>query len=135
MITLPFVSAATAGVLVIVQMLLLFAVVIQRRRHGQSLGEGGDPAVQRAVRRHGNFAENAALFVAAFALFELLGGPRQTLMILCAVFLAARLSHAIGLSLANTVNVFRIAGILGTVGVGLTLGVWLIGLAAPHLSL
>ena len=37
-----------------------------RRRVRQSLGEGTDPALIRAVRRHGNFAENAAIFVAAW---------------------------------------------------------------------
>jgi uncharacterized membrane protein YecN with MAPEG domain len=89
--------------------------------------------VLRAMRRHGNFAENAAIFIAGFTLFELIGGSRSTLEIMCAVFVAGRLSHAVGLSLKNTVNPLRILGIAATVGVGVTLGVQLLTLGLAQL--
>ena len=88
-----------------------------------------------AARRHGNFAENAAIFVAALALFELLGGGRETVEIFAAIFIVGRLSHAIGLSMKNTVNVFRVVGIVATIGVGLTLGVRLVMISLPQLGL
>lgn len=131
---LPVVSAVTAGALILIQMVLALVVVLARRRNRQSLGDGGNPDVLRAMRRHGNFAENAAIFIAGFILFELIGGPRQTLEIMCAVFVAGRLSHAIGLSLKNTVNPLRVLGIFATVGVGLTLGVQLLVLGFAQLS-
>lgn len=134
-LTFPYISGATAAILLIAQMLLALAVAMGRRRNRQSLGDGDNPALLRAIRRHGNFAENAALFLAGFTLYELLGGPRLSVEILCGVFLLARLSHAVGLSFEKTTNVFRLAGVIGTVGVGLVLGVRLLMLAAPHLSL
>ena len=131
----PYVSAVTAGVLLLIQMLLTMTVVMARRRDKQSLGDGGNSDVLRAARRHGNFAENAAIFVAALALFELLGGGRQTVEIFAAIFIVGRLSHAIGLSMKNTVNVFRVVGIVATIGVGLTLGVRLVMISLPQLGL
>jgi uncharacterized membrane protein YecN with MAPEG domain len=132
--TPPFVSAFTAGLLIIIQMALLFDVVRTRRRVGQSLGDGDDPALLAAVRRHGNFAENAAIFIACFALLEMLDGRRPSLFILCAGFVLGRISHIIGLSMKKTVNPFRIGGIFLTIGIGLTLGLRLLMAALPHLG-
>jgi uncharacterized membrane protein YecN with MAPEG domain len=70
----PIISAFTAGILMLLQTALVFAAVNQRRQHGPSLGESSDPNVTRAIRRHGNLAENAAIFIACVALLEMLGG-------------------------------------------------------------
>ncbi len=129
----PVISALTAGVLIIVQMLLVLLVVMQRRKNKTSLGDG-NPDVLRAARRHGNFAENAAIFVVAAALLEMLGAERQGMEILCGIFVAGRLSHAIGLSMKETVNPFRVLGIVATVGVGVVLGVRLVMVAWPMLT-
>jgi uncharacterized membrane protein YecN with MAPEG domain len=120
---IPVVSALTAGVLILLQLILMLLVALTRRRNRISLGDGGNEDLQRVSRRHGNLAENAALFIAGFTLFELIGGPRQSLIILCSIFVAGRLAHAIGLSMKNTANVLRILGIVATIGVGLVLGV------------
>ena len=130
-LTPPLISALTAGILIVMQMALALTVALARRRNRQSLGDGGNKDVLQAARRHGNLAENAALFIAGFTLMELLGGDRVELEILCAVFVLARVSHAIGLSMPNTVNRFRIIGITATIAVGVALGLTLvrIGLA------
>jgi uncharacterized protein len=130
-LTPPVISALTAGILIVMQMVLALTVALARRRNRQSLGDGGNKDVLQATRRHGNLAENGALFIAGFTLFELLGGNRIQLEILCAVFVLARISHAIGLSMPNTVNPFRIIGITATIAVGIALGLALvrIGLA------
>ena len=133
-VTLPVVSAITAGVLIVAQMGLLFATVLVRRRVRQSLGEAGDPALTRAVRRHGNFAENAAIFVASLALLEMMGAARIFVVGLAALFLAGRVLHAIGLSQANTVNLWRVAGVFATITAGLTLGVRLVTLGLTRLA-
>lgn len=130
----PIVSAATAGVLIIIQMLLLFAVVVVRRRDKQSLGDGGNADLLRATRRHGNFAENAAIFVVALALFEIVSGERMTTEIYAGVFIAGRVLHAIGLSLKNTSNLARVLGVVATAGVSIVLGVRLIMLCLPLLQ-
>lgn len=130
----PWISAFTAGVVLILQTVLMFAAADQRRRTGEAHGEGGSPAVMRAVRRHGNLAENAAIFLIGIALFEMLGGPRLWVEGLCVVFVLARISHAVALSMERTVNPFRIVGVVATVLVGLALGVRLILIALPHLG-
>jgi uncharacterized membrane protein YecN with MAPEG domain len=130
--TPPLISALTAGVLILLQSALVFAAANQRRLHGPSVGESTDLNVTRAVRRHGNLAENAAIFIACVTLLEILGGGRLWVEVLCAAFVAARLFHAFGLSLKNTVNAFRVVGIIVTVIVGLTLGGRLI-VVAVHL--
>jgi hypothetical protein len=132
--TPPLVSALTGGVLIIMQMLLMLAVVVARRRNRQSLGDGGKPEVLQAIRRHGNLAENAALFIAGFALLELIDGHRPSLEIMCALFVLGRISHIIGLSMPKTVNNFRVGGIGATIVVGFALGLSLIRAALPLLG-
>jgi uncharacterized protein len=133
--TPPLLSALTAGVLIIIQMALMLAVVLLRRRNRQSLGDGDVPQLLAAVRRHGNFAENAAIFIAAVSLFELLGGGHKMVMTMCAAFVVGRISHLIGLSLKKTVNPLRVGGVVITVWVGLALGSRLIELGWPALGL
>jgi uncharacterized membrane protein YecN with MAPEG domain len=133
-VALPVVSAITAGVLIIAQMGLMLAVALERRRTGQSLGDGGHDAVLRASRRHGNFAENAAIFVASLALLEMLGAVRLFVVGLAVLFIAGRIAHAIGLSMKNTVNPWRIGGIFATIGAGVGLGVRLLMLGIGHLG-
>ena len=130
----PVVSAITAGVLIIAQMGLLWATVLVRRRARQSLGEAGDPALTRAVRRHGNFAENAAIFVAALALVELLGAVRWFVVAVAALFVLGRIAHAIGLSQTNTVNPWRVGGVFATIAAGLIIGVRLVTLGVARLG-
>ena len=129
----PVVSAITGGILIILQAIFMFAAANQRRQHGPSLGEATDPGMIRAVRRHGNLSENAAIFVVCAALLEVLGGSRYWVEILCAVFVVARLSHAIGLSMQNTTNAFRIAGVILTAVASIGLGIRLIWMAAAHI--
>jgi uncharacterized membrane protein YecN with MAPEG domain len=129
----PVISAFTAGILILLQSALVFAAANQRRLHGPSVGEPTDLNVTRAIRRHGNLAENAAIFIACIALLEMLGGGRVWVEVLCGAFVAARLLHAFGLSLKNTTNAFRVVGVILTVVVGLTLGVRLVLVAAPYL--
>lgn len=133
-VNLPVVSAFAAGLLIVAQMALMLNVALTRRRVGASLGNAGQPELERAVRRHGNFAENAAIFIAALSLVEMLGAQRWFVIALAAVFILGRVSHAIGLSMERTVNVWRVAGALATVGAGVALGVRLVTLALPHLG-
>jgi uncharacterized membrane protein YecN with MAPEG domain len=130
----PFVSALTAGILIIMQVALMFSVVAARRRNRQSIGDGGHQDLLAAIRRHGNLAENAALFVAGLALLELLGGGGIGLAIMCAAFVLGRISHAIGLSMEKTVNRFRVGGVVATAAVGVALGTRLMLIAIANLA-
>ena len=131
----PVISSITAGVLIILQMGLMLAAATQRGRTRQPIGgDETDPGLLRAVRRHGNFAENAAIFLIAVALLEMMGGGRVWVEALCAAFVIGRIGHAIALSMTNTVNPFRVVGVILTLIVGLTLGVRLVMVGAAHLS-
>ena len=132
-IALPVISAITAGVLIIGLAALLLTVVQRRRSSRQALGDG-DATLQRLVRRHGNYAENAAIFVASLALLEMMGAARPFVIGLAALFIVGRLLHAIGLSRPNTVNAWRIAGVFATVAVGVVMGVRLVTLGVSHLG-
>jgi uncharacterized protein len=125
-VALPVVSAVTAGVLVIGQMTLMFTVIGERWRARQSLGEAGDDALLRAVRRHGNYAENAAVFIASLALLEMIGAPRVLVIALAGLIVAGRLLHAIGLSREQTVNLWRAGGVVATLGAGLAISAGLV---------
>jgi|SRR5580704_11436104 uncharacterized membrane protein YecN with MAPEG domain len=132
-VALPVISAITAGVLIIGQAGLLVAVAQRRRSSRQALGDG-DATLQRLVRRHGNFAENAAIFVASLALLEMMGAARPFVIGLAALFIVGRLLHAIGLSRPNTVNAWRIAGVFATVTIAVVMGVRLVTLGVAHLG-
>jgi uncharacterized membrane protein YecN with MAPEG domain len=132
--TPPIVTALTAGLTIVTQMLLLLGVVRVRHRARQSIGDGGNRELLMAIRRHGNFVENAAIFIACFALLEIIGGGGPWLMILCAAFVLGRISHIVGLSMKQTVNPFRIGGTALTGAVGLALGLQLIVIAVRHLT-
>ncbi len=133
---MPWVSALTAGVLLVLQMLLMLSAALNRgrsRRAAGGDGDNGDPELTRRVRRHGNLAENAAIFVAGYTLLELLGENQQRLEIACGVFVLARLLHAIGFSFRNTANLARVSGVILTLGSGLYLGARLVQIAVMHL--
>jgi uncharacterized membrane protein YecN with MAPEG domain len=128
---LPLITAGAAGVLLLLQTLLMLTAALVRRGVRQALGDTGEhPGLTRAVRRHGNLAENAAIFLIGSALLEMLGGERLLVESLCGAFIFARLLHAFGLSLKNTVNPFRVLGVILTVAVDATLAVTLIRIAA-----
>jgi len=129
----PLISAGTAGILIIMQTALMMTVVAARRRNRQSIGDGGHHDLLLAIRRHGNFAENAAIFLAGFTLLELTGGGRIGLAVLCAAFVLGRISHAVGLSMTKTVNPFRAAGVVLTAVVGLALAARLLLAAVSQL--
>lgn len=131
----PYVSAITAAILILMQMALMYSVVRTRWRVRQSLGDGGKQEMLLAIRRHGNLAENAAIFVAGFALLELMGASRLWIAILCSAFALARISHLAGLSMpSKTVNRLRVAGTVGTTLVGVALAAQLVVAAIPYVA-
>ena len=95
---LPLISAATAAVLLLLQLILMVLVGLRRGRAGVFVGEGEDPHLLRRIRRHGNLAENAGLFIAALTLLELIGAEPRVVALLASAFVVARICHAIAFS-------------------------------------
>ena len=90
-------------------------VVKMRRLHRVGLGVGHKfPALERAVRIHGNFAENVPLFLVLVTLIEMNGAPFWTLHALCIAMLIGRISHAVGIRHNAGVSPQRFVGMVLT---------------------
>jgi uncharacterized protein len=86
-----------------------------------SHGDGGNPLLAKRMRAQLNFAENAPLVLILFLGLELCGMiPDLWLAIIAAVFIAARIAHAIGMD-ADMDSKPRMAGVALTMLVTLTL--------------
>lgn len=142
--TAPIITAVVAATIIILQQLLMFTVGIHRARASIGVGFGEDQNLERKIRRHGNLAENAALFIATLALAEMLGTPQQVIMGFGAMFVGARIFHALGMGslsgshLADGGTIFRTMRALGAFGTmlsGVALGGYLIYLLAGTMAL
>jgi uncharacterized membrane protein YecN with MAPEG domain len=146
--TFPIITAALAGVLLILQQVLMLSAGTRRARTGIGVGYADDKNLERLVRRHGNLAENSAIFIAGLALLELATGPTLAVQIFAGVFLLARLSHAFGFSNlkgshgklagdgatgSGTVVLFRAGGATLTALTGIALGAYLLWVMVPQL--
>lgn len=94
----PVISAVTAALLLIVQQVLLLTVARRRYAARVGVGVGDDRALERLVRRHGNFAENAAIFVVTLGLLELVSGSNAFVLLFAVLFGLGRLLHIIAFS-------------------------------------
>ena len=103
-----------AGLLTVLLMVLSFRVVKARRAARVSLGVGGDPALERAVRAHGNFVEYVPLGLLLILLAELNGAGPWLLHLLGLMLLVGRLLHAWGLGRTGGVSFGRYWGTLLT---------------------
>jgi len=100
-VTPPIVSALLGGTLLPLQTIMMLTVGMYRSSSKQSIGVANDAKLERLVRRHGNLAENAAIFLVVLALYELLFGASAFVWGVGLVFFVARLFHIIGFSNAT----------------------------------
>lgn len=89
--------AALGGLLILA---LALRVSLLRMRYRIALGDGGNAELLRAIRTHANTVEFLPIFVILSLCYELYAGANGALMTLVALFLFARVSFAVGLSLA-----------------------------------
>jgi uncharacterized protein len=145
--TMPIISAGLAGFMLVLQQILMMSAGMRRAKTRIGVGFDGDPTLERLVRRHGNLAENAAIFVVALALLEILGGANMTVLWLAGLFLAARLLHMFSFgSLAGShggkyakengavFGLMRAAGSILTALVGIATGGYLVLIAWQALA-
>jgi uncharacterized membrane protein YecN with MAPEG domain len=79
-----------------------------------SLGDGGNPALWVAIRRHANWTEHVPFALLLIALLELNGASRGLLHGLGATLLVARILHPLGLRHDNMRVPTRGLGAIGT---------------------
>ncbi|AVO47401.1 MAPEG family protein [Phreatobacter cathodiphilus] len=111
------ITALYAALLALLFVVLSVRVIGFRRAVRIGLGDGGDTALLRRVRVHANFAEYAPFCLVLIGLAESLRAPALLLHALGALLLAARFSHAYGVSRQPETFFFRVAGMVGTLTV------------------
>lgn len=133
--TIPIIAAAAGAIVIILQAILMILVGWHRIRNRVGLGTGDDPALERKIRRHGNLAENAALFIVVLALAEMTVVPNDVVRIIAIIFILGRIFHAIALSTVSGSHgsatgrifpIFRAIGAFSTFGCFLALGFYLL---------
>ena len=110
----PFITAATAIALAVLQMFLMLYTARGRGKYKAGLGDGGSDPLLRRIRMHGNLTENAPLFLILLLLAETSGQWAGSVPIFAGAFVLVRLSHAIGLSMSAGPSLFRFVGVVGT---------------------
>ena len=76
-------------------------------------GDGGNPALMRAIRTHGNTAEHAPIFLLLALALELAGGTTAFLWGVAVLFVVSRLLFTAGV-LGRGLHLLRMAGAGGT---------------------
>jgi uncharacterized membrane protein YecN with MAPEG domain len=123
---IPVVTPLYAAFLGLLLLVLAWNVVKQRRIHKVGLGDGGIPALSRAIRVHANFVEYVPLTLVLVLLVELQlqGAHLWVAHGLGGALLLGRVLHAIGLNGSAGTSFGRMWGTLLT---------WLALLAASAL--
>ncbi len=115
MLHLPIYTGLFAAVLMIMQMVLMGLVIKQRGTNDVLIGDGGVDAMQQAIRVHGNFVENAPIFLIGLALIELMVGANTWVLVMGAVFVLGRLLHAVGISMTTGLSMPRFIGTVASI--------------------
>ena len=106
---------------------LALRVVRLRRRHKVSLGDGGVPDLERAMRVFGNCVEYVPIGLILLVCLEFVQAPVWYMHLAGMTLLMGRTLHAMGLGRANGPSAGRVAGMILTFasllisGIGITL--------------
>lgn len=106
-----------AALLAPVCLWLSLRVIGERRRAGVAIGAGDDPALERAIRAQGNFAEYVPFALVLLALAEAGGTPGWVIHPLGAALLAGRIAHGWGIVRQPEDYRFRVGGMMATFAV------------------
>lgn len=126
------VTAALAAFSGLLMVLLGFRVSTLRFRLKIPFGDGGNPALMRAVRAHGNTAEHTPIVLLLALAWELSRGGGPFLTGMAVLFVVSRLLFATGV-LGRGLHWLRVAGATGTYAVQVSLAAGL-ALAALRMA-
>lgn len=109
------VSSIFAGILGIMLVFLSGRISVIRNKKQIALGTRQDKELEHAVRAHANFVEYTPFFLILFVALEICSLNEAALVIIGAVYLFARLSHAYGIGFLEVRNFkkglkFRVLG-------------------------
>jgi uncharacterized membrane protein YecN with MAPEG domain len=125
------ITLTMAGASTLLNLWLGLRVSRMRLAHKVSIGDGGVGPLIARMRAQANFVENTPFFLILVAAIEMAKGPQIWLWAAGALFVAARILHALGMDRAPR-NRFRMIGMLGTAFILLALAGY--ALAIPYLE-
>ncbi|HSI24497.1 MAG TPA: MAPEG family protein [Methylotenera sp.] len=120
-----------AGLCGLLMAWLALKTIKARRTRRVKLGDGGDFALQSAIRAQGNFAEYMPIVLILLFLLENNGAPALVIHVVGTAFLIGRWVHAQGLLTDNLR--YRMRGMSITLAILIGMAVANIFLAAFHL--
>ncbi len=107
---IPVTLTAAAGA-ALINIWLSIRIGRLRTAHKISVGDGGNEALNRRMRAHLNFAENAPIVLVLIAALELSGKGGAWLLPVAAVFLIGRILHGLGMD----GGAFGVGRMIGTI--------------------
>jgi uncharacterized membrane protein YecN with MAPEG domain len=110
----PIIVPTYAAILILFFVFLSARVIRMRGSAKIALGHGGNPAMERLIRVHGNFAEYVPMALLLLAFMEMQSHSRYLIHILCIALVIARIVHAIGVTPVRENFQMRVAGMTGT---------------------
>ena len=130
------VTTLLASLLGLLLLRLSLRVIALRRENKVPLGDGGNEALQRAIRGQANCAEYVPIGVLLMLIAELQGANTWLLAALAVMFLGGRLAHGYAFAFTSGSPKLRVGGMqltLGAIGLLsiLNLVMVAIGLLAP----
>lgn len=116
-------AALYAGLNLLILLALSFNVVRGRIRHKVTIGDGGNPAMLRAIRAHANAAEYIPAMLVGLGLYALLDpAPLWSVHALGVAITVGRAAHGYGLATNEGRSAGRAVGTLLTWAVMAVLG-------------
>ena len=123
---MPVITGLYAGILGLMAIVLAFVAGRMRGQTKVSIGDGGNPELLLAMRRHANFIEFVPLTLILIAIIEMNGAPALAIHALGAGCVAFRISHAVGIKADTIQGAGRTIGAGGSTLVLLIAAVWAI---------
>jgi len=120
------ITALYAGLLGLISLWLSFGAGRLRGKTGISIGDGGNPELLLAMRKHANFTEYAPLFLILLALLEVNDVPSMALHAMGGGFVVARVCHGVGLKADTMAGMGRLVGAAGSALITLVASIWAI---------
>ena len=121
---MPAITALYAGLLGLLSLAVAYPAGSLRGKLNVSVGDGGNPELCLAMRRHANFAEWVPITLILIALLELNGVSHTAIHVLGAALVVVRICHALGLKVDNMKSPARFVGASGTALIVVVASVW-----------
>lgn len=121
------ITLTVAGAAALINAWLGFRVGQRRMSEKVSIGDGGNERLTARMRAHANFAEYTPFVLILIGLVELAAGTTIWLWAVGAVFLLARIAHALGMD-RPAPNPLRVGGTAVTMFTLIGLGLYAVAL-------